>query len=323
MRTQCVGTTQKGSQCRLKAIEGEKFCRHHSTQDNGTSIATKTPHMPQDAPECVGTTRKGSQCKLKAIEGEKFCRHHINQNNGTSIPTKTPYIPQDTPEYIYIYTYATLHENAVVEKKNRKEITWLVTDNSKMEPSKNRALILHNNRFDPWQHNKDEILIKIGMTRRSDVSKRIDEWQKQCKRDIILITPEIVRQWIVSSTTKPKSINSMSNFIQKLRRLALNNHSNTVKHTTVASTTTVTDTDRSRNNTDRCFTENGFRCKDSGHVEREIHEWLWKEYGKGNIICGACQKTHREWVKVPIGRMEYIVNTVDRICSDSFSLKRT
>ncbi|CDO95667.1 unnamed protein product [Kluyveromyces dobzhanskii CBS 2104] len=262
--------------------------------------------------QCTGTTLKKSQCKLLAIEGEKYCRYHIEQ--GKPPPTSTK--PQQELGFIYIYTYVSLHENVIAGRKQRKEISWLVTDESKIDSNdKKQALIAQDNdQFNPWKYKGDEVLIKIGMTRRKDVTTRINEWTKQCKRDIILVTPTIAHQWTKSTKkiNNPKTSNLLDSLLNRIKNLTI-------------STSTPTGTSSSTSNgaaalggVATCFSENGFRCKNPDHVEQKIHQWLWKEYGKGNILCEACQKTHREWAKVPAGQMDYIVQTIDRVCSNSF-----
>ncbi|KAG0669638.1 hypothetical protein C6P43_003505, partial [Kluyveromyces marxianus] len=65
------------------------------------------------------------------------------------------------------------------------------------------------------------------------------------------------------------------------------------------------------------YQRNGFRCTHPRDVEREIHEWLWHKYGKGNVLCEACHKTHHEWVRVPVREMVSIMYTIEGICSRS------
>lgn len=238
--------------------------------------------------QCLGITQKGTPCKLNAKQGGRYCRHHEVQETSEG--------------YIYIYTFKELYENAILSRKERNQISWLAIDESKLNKAKKVGIT-------PWQHQGDEILIKIGMTTRNDVSIRLAEWRKQCKREIIPINPSRALQFysLDSNTRHGKKSNIIDKVSRLFSKLDLSGGSTSSKTSSTATQTLNLST----------YQRNGFRCTHPRDVEREIHEWLWHKYGKGNVLCEACHKTHHEWVRVPVREMVSIMYTIEGICSRS------
>lgn len=64
-KTRCQATTQEGTRCKLKAIEGTKYCAVHKNKHN-------------NGPRCKATTQKGTRCKRPAVK-QGYCTQHLKQ----------------------------------------------------------------------------------------------------------------------------------------------------------------------------------------------------------------------------------------------------
>lgn len=248
--------------------------------------------------KCSGTTKKGLQCRNHVPGPNLYCYHHrSNKPSSASNPIASS-------GYIYIYTYLELYQNATVNKKERAPIDWIRIDYSVIN-NKSSSGFLSNFIFKPenlqrpWKHKNDYILIKIGMTTRSNVSIRIKEWESKCKHQLVLLTPALI------STTNfnkmgTRSTSAFSRIVSKLKQLSISETKIPERYPQIRAST---------------FRNGGFACSNPGHVEKLIHKWLWDEFGKGRILCAACGgKSHTEWALVRTGDLSRVMSQIDRIC---------
>lgn len=61
-RPRCVAITQKGTQCKNKAIEGSRYCHVHQSNNPGVQ-------------RCKAMTKSGSQCS-RAAKKSGYCSQH-------------------------------------------------------------------------------------------------------------------------------------------------------------------------------------------------------------------------------------------------------
>lgn len=67
-KERCQAKTKKGERCKLKVIEGSKFCSVHNAKDAKSTI-------------CKAITKKGTRCTRAAVKGG-YCTQHYNLKKG-------------------------------------------------------------------------------------------------------------------------------------------------------------------------------------------------------------------------------------------------
>lgn len=61
-KERCHATTQKGERCKLKVVDGSKYCATHNTKN------------PNSA-KCKATTKAGTRCTRAAVKSG-YCKQH-------------------------------------------------------------------------------------------------------------------------------------------------------------------------------------------------------------------------------------------------------
>lgn len=270
--------------------------------------------------QCQGTTLKGIQCKrrIKESNSSAYCRDHTGQDNSKPKQDKhnaeqeksviaKPMHAEDahTKGFLYLFTYLELYENSLVERNARKSVSWLLTDNSKLHKTTNE-------KNEPWKHKENAILIKVGMTTRNDVRTRISEWERQCQHKVVVLTPPMVAKWNKNKLSKEQSARVAQ--ANALKKLLLRFKKRPVNNPPTVSASAVHTAPHEYN----CFAVDGFECYNPGHVEAIVHQWLWDTFGKANIICTGCNKSHREWVLIQTHEINKLLRKIDQVCSASF-----
>lgn len=209
---------------------------------------------------------------------DQYCHHHRAQNR-TSTQTITP-----KPGYIYVYTYRNLYDSLAAG--HRSKLPWLLIDDSVLSPT--------NTIRRPWDSHS-HILCKIGMTTKSKVSTRLLEWENSCKHPVLNLTPDRVATLC--------SRNSATGLSRLLSKLFL-----------TPSKPTITTKNLQTYHNGGFWVPTG----ELPAIEHAIHRHLWQRYGQGLIYCHGCdpsgKKRHREWFRVPVCDLPWLLTTLDRFC---------
>lgn len=172
----------------------------------------------------------------------------------------------------------------------RRELPWLLIDDSILGPK----TAVSRRTWDSHDH----ILCKIGMTTKSHVSARLVEWENTCKHPVVNLTPERVQELQRTDT------DTLSRLLSRL----------SISHKQKKPLNLST------------YREGGFWVTATGShslpaVENAIHRHLWARLGQGLIYCHGCDpnglKRHKEWFKVPIAQLPWLLHTVDAFCRGS------
>lgn len=270
---------------------------------------------------CRGVTISGQPCKNKVRDGA-YCRFHVGQDsNNKRSSRQTSKVGEHIPGafgnqftqitqtnlhrsgFIYIYTYKLLYEG--ICKGSVKDLQWLKIDNSVLTHKK-------SDRNLDWT-NKSQILCKIGMTTKSNVQLRLNEWENSCSHKIINLTPSNIDLLITSTSIEhSKDINRLSKLMHKLS-IRPSKHNKSIQ--------------KGNHQKLKLYSYNngGFHMHGDGpmslqDIENSLHQLLWKKYGKGIIHCSGCQKRgasykkHIEWFVIPILDLPNILETIDNFC---------
>lgn len=169
---------------------------------------------------------------------------------------------------------------------HRSKLPWLLIDDSVLSPTTTARR--------PWD-SRSHILCKVGMTTKSKVSTRLLEWENSCKHPVLNLTPDRV-----ATLCSSRAGTGLSRLLAKLslgaRRAA----------PSAASLET--------------YQDGGFRVGSAqlAATEQAIHRHLWQRYGQGLIYCHGCdptgKKRHREWFRVPVHDLPWLLSTLDRFC---------
>ncbi|SCU78578.1 LAFA_0A07294g1_1 [Lachancea sp. 'fantastica'] len=149
---------------------------------------------------------------------------------------------------------------------------------------------------------QDQILLKVGMTRKTNVLARLLEWENSCKHPVTGIDLSKVNQLYRASHKR-----SSSSLVRLFQKMSLS--------------------DRSRGTVKiRGFRDGGFYVANGRSlelIETQIHQLLWNRYGQGLIYCYGCNnhlnqpKRHREWFMVPLDHVPDIFRAIGAICNGS------
>lgn len=63
-KERCHATTQKGERCKLKVVDGSKYCATHNTKNPKST-------------KCKATTQKGVRCSRTAVKNG-YCQQHYD-----------------------------------------------------------------------------------------------------------------------------------------------------------------------------------------------------------------------------------------------------
>jgi len=285
---------------------------------------------------CKGITTKGIRCKNKVSNGE-YCRYHINNNNnGTRNSSKTnkgeintvpgrfpaylnnPIQQPNTrrPGYIYIYTYKLLYDG--IYGNDPQVLKWLKIDNSVLKPG-------NDNRSVGW-NDMTQILCKIGMTTKSNVQSRLNEWETSCLHKVINLSPSSIDTLIHNSAgVSSKDTHSLSKLMKRLSLSPRKKESLEKLHHREVQT-------YCKDIKLYTYKNGGFYTDGKGSmtlqdIENAIHQLLWKKYGKGIIHCSGCKRTgdaykkHIEWFVLPIRDLPLILQFIDNFCLSQNRLK--
>ncbi|GMM37515.1 hypothetical protein DASC09_048400 [Saccharomycopsis crataegensis] len=173
---------------------------------------------------------------------------------------------------------------------------------------------------------KKFILVKIGRTVQP-VAKRIQQWQRQCNKNITLISPDIVKKASPSSLWALFSKLTIEDPYYSTNKLSFNPNRflpNIRGHGMINKTTF------------KCFNEcdNSFHCRNNlSRIEKEIHNQLRDKFGAFGMECDNCSLkkskvydsnggdiivskpvTHREWFRIPKQRLNEVFLQIESIC---------
>ncbi|CCC68662.1 hypothetical protein NCAS_0B05780 [Naumovozyma castellii] len=190
---------------------------------------------------------------------------------------------------------------AYLEGDLRKLQTWLYQDNS--------IIIKEGARKKEIWKAPDTILIKIGMTRKTDVKVRFKEWMVSCHHEIIGLTPENMEMLLKEHHIGFKKKDNVNTITHLFKKLSLKKASRA--HGKQKVSIRIQDLYTYKNG--------GFFTDGNGklsleEIENLIHRILWKKYGKGIIYCSGCNHTHTEWFKIPIKDLPFVIQTIDSLC---------
>lgn len=147
---------------------------------------------------CKGTTRRGTRCQRKIKCGEKYCYMHSGKDlTGLmailTIAKSTEELTKPSPGFIYMYTInvdkrtdANVH--LFDQKANKYIPIELVNNAHKARCLRRLALKLFATNIKPTIKSP-LMLIKVGHTHKRP-KKRLQEWQAQCRRPLVLMAPE-------------------------------------------------------------------------------------------------------------------------------------
>lgn len=292
-----------------------------SLQGNADGICAKEMYKSQEA---KGNSDKASP---NTIYGTS---HYKNFSNGNTtctgeikIKLEETEIQLNTKEFserskktnpaynfgsIYIYTYKHLS----LESPAKKD--WI---NIRSYQLKDMEV------FNP----KYFMLIKVGYTKQP-VKKRLKQWNDQCEHDIILIDLEFLRK------TLPPSLNILINKPTKYERYI----SKTEKNNSFSEKDEKKLTSRVENFMTRTKSKvilkneklnafqdgEGFHCKsDAAIIEKKIHKFLGKKYGRILMNCENCsaknekgRSVHTEWFLIPKLQLVNVFYAIDKFCSE-------
>ncbi|SCU77406.1 LAME_0A01024g1_1 [Lachancea meyersii CBS 8951] len=199
-----------------------------------------------------------------------------------------------------------MFESIVSGREGR--LKWLNMDYSIVR--KNQSLPLSQ-----WT-GQDQILMKVGMTRKATVLARLLEWENSCKHPITgldLSKVEQLHRLSVRNQSRPKHSSSLVRLFRKL---------------SISKTQKAQKAQKNAPNLDKIpsFRDGGFYVTEGRSlelIETKIHQLLWKKYGQGLIYCYGCKneqgqpKRHREWFMVPLDQVKDIFWAISAICSES------
>lgn len=190
-RERCLALTQKGLQCKLLSLEGDKYCHIH----------IKTKGKGRDDPKRKGLTGSSNQkSRNSSPEKRGFFSKMIHYDEDC-----------DKPGFIYVFTYAHMMNPKAVRTNNLHlaaptTTNWI--DYNQTVP------------FDTF----DRILLKVGYTRKAP-EVRINEWRKQCGRsNFILLYPGC----LVPIYNK-KTVAETKTLVKMFKRLSLSSESKGAK----------------------------------------------------------------------------------------------
>ncbi|CEP61305.1 uncharacterized protein LALA0_S02e11430g [Lachancea lanzarotensis] len=157
---------------------------------------------------------------------------------------------------------------------------------------------------------RDQILLKVGMTRKTTVLARLLEWENSCKHPVTGIDLAKVNQLYQASSQRKSTSSSLVRLFQKL---SLSSDKKAGKR--ADGTVSIPG-----------FRDGGFYVANGRSlelIETQIHQLLWNRYGQGLIHCYGCKnhldqpKRHREWFMVPLDQVPEIFRAIGAICSGS------
>ncbi|AAS52186.2 ADR266Wp [Eremothecium gossypii ATCC 10895] len=232
--------------------------------------------------QCAGTTAKKDRCKRRVANGV-YCAAHRAQHSAA---------PVQSDGFIYMYTYERLYD-ALMGKGGAASLDWLKADRSVLEK---KPVALQR-----WQLDGD-ILVKIGMTN-NPVAARLVQWRQRCTHPLVALTPARVRELQRVHARRKRGV--LERLQERMRDLSLHRpHGADAQEPPLLT-----------------FAHDGFRCRGDAlaAVEQSIHQALWRRYERAYVLCSGCTRSaaptrHREWFKVPVRDLGYVLYTIDDLC---------
>ncbi|CCH59733.1 hypothetical protein TBLA_0B09180 [Henningerozyma blattae CBS 6284] len=252
--------------------------------------------------------------KTKVKDGAKYCHLH----NPSTSPTKSkpsPGKPINPVGYIYVYTYEELYNSRISSKT---QPTWL-------------GVQTLENHSQTTQVPDAQILVKLGVTTQTKVETRLHQWERQCGKPIVNLTPTKVQELLdcytttTSNSTTKQSKQKSNSLTQMLRRLTLNpstrnpgkpNRISTGKNLPAELQKRPASLKKLRNFS---TTGGGFFTDGTGpagpvqEVERKLHNELWSLYGRGVVRGCGCGCEHTEWFFVPVAELPRVLVLADSV----------
>lgn len=279
-RKQCLAITKKGTHCKLYAQPNNELCHVHVKMKNKNKELDKAKGNNRNMPDKQPSKLKSNANTLKT----KICCNSIEPGN------------------IYVFTYAHMMNPKPTKTPYLKTAA----------PTKNNRIDYNNTTpFDTT----DEILLKIGFTRKTP-EVRVEEWRQQCGHsDFILIYPGC----LVPTYKKDldKSVKKLSFLLEKLKiggkkEQSRANCSTGKKYANL-------------NREKTCFVSTN-----PYQTEQQIHRVLREKYGTGKMYCDGCSRhkinggtenfmtkisgVHTEWFLIPRTEMHLVWETIEYFC---------
>ncbi|CAR30679.1 uncharacterized protein KLTH0H15796g [Lachancea thermotolerans CBS 6340] len=192
-----------------------------------------------------------------------------------------------------------MYDSITVQQQD--QLKWLHMDYSILEKKETLPL-------SKWSAT-DQILCKVGMTRKPTVSARLLEWENTCKHPVTGLSPSSIQA--LAAAQQPSKPPEKS-LVKLFRKLSINLKSKTPHAVSNSQQLAL-----------KCFHNGGFYVRDGNaleDMEARIHRLLWQRFGQGFIYCHGCRnekdhpKRHKEWFMIPISQLPNVFKAIDAIC---------
>ncbi|CCH44692.1 hypothetical protein BN7_4260 [Wickerhamomyces ciferrii] len=241
--------------------------------------------------QCSGVTVKGLRCKLFVSQEVQYCHYHKNQQlrNVDHQHVKKFQRSRTTP--------ASSNPQKRQERvEAQKGFIYVYTLQHLATPRPKKKDWLQVNKLEKseakersWKvfNPKKHILIKIGLTT-GTVDKRLKQWESKCNHSLTYLNPY----------TNYETTNSLKALFKNLRI-------------------------KSTGSPLRFYKEEGhgfYTIKNLAKIEREIHNRLWKSFGRGDMVCHGCSQDkgygiHIEWFMLERKNLKKCFELIDDVCS--------
>lgn len=320
--TQCSGTTKQNQRCKINVAQG-RYCHYHKNQESKLSSFLNGSSKPSQHFTTVTTTATATSSTAWASSSSSSSStnkikpsvptYKIQLSASPENPTHKhnhKYQPVDNGS-IYIYTLSHL----LTKKPQLKDWLKIQVPNHK-----------RNVNWEPFNP-KNFLLIKVGLTTQH-VSKRINQWLKQCNHEITLIEPFILHDNTPSTLSGLfKSLSLNEPYSSSPSSLTLPSSNSHGKHRLLIGVKNMLLNMNTKNKIRDCklktfnVRDNGFYCPcHLALIEKRIHAILRLQFGKVELQCENCtlaskQNTvHREWFLIPRDRLIDVFYLIDDIC---------
>ncbi|GMM35446.1 hypothetical protein DASC09_027710 [Saccharomycopsis crataegensis] len=342
---QCFGVTKSNERCKNKVTDGQ-YCHYHKNQSLKNSSKTK------------GSSKIELKSSSARIENDnnKHGNHNRNQRPvykiilpkaPSSLQSTVPARKKNTDTgSIYMYTLShlltdhqkrynflnirALDQDQSLENSNASKLAlqkafFSALSAKNVDGSSHGNLKSSSPELVPFD-SKHFILVKIGLTTQP-VTKRIQQWQKQCNHDITLVSPDILKQ---------ASPSSLSSLFSKLNIDDPYYSKNKLSFNPKGFLTNLGGRNKISEGNFRCFNhhDNSFYCQNNlREIERKIHSQLRYEFGTVEMECVNCSLNnskrntpkgkdtmesnkviHREWFVIPKVSLIEVFLKIDFIC---------
>ncbi|CUS20887.1 LAQU0S02e00628g1_1 [Lachancea quebecensis] len=192
-----------------------------------------------------------------------------------------------------------MYDSITVQKLD--QLKWLRMDYSIIQKKETMPL-------SKWSAT-DQILCKVGMTRKPTVSARLIEWENTCKHPVIGLSPSSLQ---ALSAAQQRPAFPERSLVKLFRKLSITSKAKVPRVVPYPQMPAL-----------RSFHNGGFYVRDGSgleDMERRIHRLLWQRFGQGFVYCHGCKnekgypKRHKEWFMIPISQLPNVFKAIDAIC---------